>query len=122
MSISVREVTKLYGAQKALDNVSFEVKTGEIVGFLGPNGAGKSTLMRMLATITKPNRGKLRRDATSEISRRSMIISRIHKPVKPKTPNIAAFRLEPVPVPMVMGMNMEIGISKTSPREGFVRL
>jgi ABC-2 type transport system ATP-binding protein len=48
MSIVVQGVTKLYGEQKALDNVSFEVKTGEIVGFLGPNGAGKSTMMKII--------------------------------------------------------------------------
>jgi len=48
MSIVVRQVTRLYGEQKALDNVSFEVKTGEIVAFLGPNGAGKSTMMKII--------------------------------------------------------------------------
>jgi ABC-2 type transport system ATP-binding protein len=48
MSIVVQGVTKLYGEQKALNNVSFEVKTGEIVGFLGPNGAGKSTMMKII--------------------------------------------------------------------------
>lgn len=48
MSILVEGVSKLYGKQKALDNVSFEVKTGEIVGFLGPNGAGKSTMMKII--------------------------------------------------------------------------
>ena len=48
MSILVGGVTKLYGDQKALDNVSFEVKTGEIVGFIGPNGAGKSTMMKII--------------------------------------------------------------------------
>ena len=48
MSIVVQGVTKLYGEQKALDNISFEVKTGEIVGFLGPNGAGKSTMMKII--------------------------------------------------------------------------
>lgn len=48
MSIVVENVTKLYGSQKALDNVSFEVQTGAIVGFLGPNGAGKSTMMKII--------------------------------------------------------------------------
>lgn len=48
MSIVVQEVTKLYGSQKALENVSFGVKTGEIVAFLGPNGAGKSTMMKII--------------------------------------------------------------------------
>jgi ABC-2 type transport system ATP-binding protein len=48
MSIIIQNVTKLYGEQKALNNVSFEVKTGEIVGFLGPNGAGKSTMMKII--------------------------------------------------------------------------
>lgn len=48
MSILVKGVTKLYGEQRALDDVSFEVKTGEIVAFLGPNGAGKSTMMKII--------------------------------------------------------------------------
>jgi ABC-2 type transport system ATP-binding protein len=48
MSIEVQEVTKRYGDQKALDKISFGIKTGEIVGFLGPNGAGKSTMMKII--------------------------------------------------------------------------
>lgn len=48
MSIEVKGITKLYGQQKALDNVSFSVATGEIVGFIGPNGAGKSTMMKII--------------------------------------------------------------------------
>ncbi len=48
MSISVSQVSKLYGSQKALDQISFEIGTGELVGFLGPNGAGKSTMMKII--------------------------------------------------------------------------
>jgi ABC-2 type transport system ATP-binding protein len=59
MSIVVQGVTKLYGEQKALDNVSFEVKTGEIVGFLGPNGAGKSTMMKIITGFIPASSGSV---------------------------------------------------------------
>jgi ABC-2 type transport system ATP-binding protein len=58
MSIEVQNISKSYGAQKALDNVSFSIKKGEIVGFLGPNGAGKSTLMKILTTYINADEGK----------------------------------------------------------------
>src|SRR5271169_1555179 len=48
MSIEVKDRTKIYGEQKAVDSISFTVGKGEIVGFLGPNGAGKSTTMKIL--------------------------------------------------------------------------
>lgn len=57
MSIEVQAVSKYYGAQKALDAVSFSVQKGEIVGFLGPNGAGKSTLMKILTTYLNADEG-----------------------------------------------------------------
>ncbi|GAK92892.1 ABC transporter [Nonlabens ulvanivorans] len=57
MSIEVQNISKNYGSQKALDEVSFSIKSGEIVGFLGPNGAGKSTMMRILTTYLNPNEG-----------------------------------------------------------------
>ncbi len=57
MSIVVQEVTKLYGEQKALDNVSFEVETGKIVGFIGPNGAGKSTMMKIITGFLPASSG-----------------------------------------------------------------
>jgi ABC-2 type transport system ATP-binding protein len=57
MSIEVNQISKSYGAQKALDQVSFSIKKGEIVGFLGPNGAGKSTLMKILTTYISADNG-----------------------------------------------------------------
>src|SRR4051812_20616228 len=55
--IAVRELTKLFGAQKAVDNLSFEIPAGQIVGFLGPNGAGKSTTLKMLTGMIEPTSG-----------------------------------------------------------------
>jgi ABC-2 type transport system ATP-binding protein len=59
MSIAVRNLTKLYGDQKAVDNISFDVKTGEILGFLGPNGAGKTTTMKIITCYMPPTSGKV---------------------------------------------------------------
>ncbi len=58
MSIIAENISKSYGNQKALNNVSFSIKKGEIVGFLGPNGAGKSTMMKILTTYIKSFDGK----------------------------------------------------------------
>lgn len=57
MSIEVNSISKSYGTQKALDEISFSIKKGEIVGFLGPNGAGKSTLMKILTTYLLADSG-----------------------------------------------------------------
>ncbi len=57
MSIQVKGLTRLYETQKAVDNISFEVKKGEITGFLGPNGAGKSTTMKMITGYLPPTSG-----------------------------------------------------------------
>ena len=57
--ISVENVTKWYGPTLAVDCVSFQVKTGEIVGFLGPNGAGKSTVLKMISTWLPPTKGRI---------------------------------------------------------------
>ena len=57
MSIQVIGLTKIYGEQKAVDGISFELKKGEIVGFLGPNGAGKSTTMKMITGYLPPTDG-----------------------------------------------------------------
>lgn len=58
MSIEVLNISKNYGEQKALDQISFSIKKGEIVGFLGPNGAGKSTLMKILTTYISSDEGE----------------------------------------------------------------
>ncbi|MGM0407385.1 MAG: gliding motility-associated ABC transporter ATP-binding subunit GldA [Bacteroidota bacterium] len=58
MSIQVKDLTKIYGKQKAIDQISFEIKTGEIVGFVGPNGAGKSTTMKILTGFIPPTSGE----------------------------------------------------------------
>ena len=57
MSISVNNLTKNYGAQKALNNISFKAEQGEIVGFLGPNGAGKSTTMKIITGYLQADEG-----------------------------------------------------------------
>ncbi|MEY2916575.1 MAG: gliding motility-associated transporter ATP-binding subunit GldA [Bacteroidota bacterium] len=57
MSITVNNLSKIYGAQKAVNNISFTVTKGEIVGFLGPNGAGKSTTMKMITGYLKADTG-----------------------------------------------------------------
>jgi len=62
MSIQVENLTKTYGLQKAVDNISFEINTGEIVGFLGPNAAGKTTTMRMITCYMAPTSGTIRLD------------------------------------------------------------
>jgi len=58
-SIVVENLTKKYGDQKAVDDISFDVKPGEVVGFLGPNGAGKSTTMRMITCYMAPTDGSI---------------------------------------------------------------
>ncbi|HKK11472.1 MAG TPA: ATP-binding cassette domain-containing protein, partial [Flavobacteriaceae bacterium] len=58
MSIEVAHVSKVYGHQKALNDVSFKIDKGEIVGFLGPNGAGKSTMMKILTTYINATEGE----------------------------------------------------------------
>src|SRR5690554_982942 len=58
MSIEVKNITKTYGEQKALDNISFSIEKGEVVGFLGPNGAGKSTMMKILTAYIPATKGE----------------------------------------------------------------
>ncbi len=57
MNISVQNLTKEYGPQKAVDGISFQVKSGEVLGFLGPNGAGKTTTMKIITCYMAPSNG-----------------------------------------------------------------
>jgi len=60
MDIIVENLTKIYGTQRAVDNISFKVHTGEVLGFLGPNGAGKTTTMKAITSFLVPNSGTIR--------------------------------------------------------------
>lgn len=76
MSVSVESITKYYGSQKALDEVSFIVNPGQVVGFLGPNGAGKSTMMKIISCFLPQSAGKVTvdgfdvRDESVEVRKR----------------------------------------------------
>lgn len=75
MSVIVSHLTKTYGEQKAVDDISFSVDSGEVVGFLGPNGAGKSTTMKIATGFIPPNNGTVNiegldiQDNTIEVKR-----------------------------------------------------
>lgn len=57
MSVTVQNLTKIYGTQRAVDDISFEARPGEVLGFLGPNGAGKTTTMKVITTFIPPDEG-----------------------------------------------------------------
>lgn len=59
MDIIVENLTKIYGTERAVDNISFKVHTGEVLGFLGPNGAGKTTTMKAITSYLVPNKGEI---------------------------------------------------------------
>jgi ABC-2 type transport system ATP-binding protein len=75
-AIEVENLTKVYGDLKAVDNISFKVKKGEVFAFLGPNGAGKTTTVEMIETIRSPTRGRIKvlgqdvKKSTKEIKER----------------------------------------------------
>src|SRR5690606_17413804 len=76
MTLQIRSLTKIYGRQRAVDNISFEVGRGEIVGFLGPNGAGKSTTMKIATTYLPPTSGSVHVEGM-DVSRHPQKIKRI---------------------------------------------
>ncbi len=65
MNIKIENLTKTYGHQKAVDHISFQVKTGEILGFLGPNGAGKTTTMKIITQFIEADTGEVYIDGKS---------------------------------------------------------
>src|SRR3990170_7858191 len=67
MSITVRNLTKLYGEEKAVNDISFDVNTGEILGFLGPNGAGKTTTMKIITCYMPQSSGSVEVDGLSTL-------------------------------------------------------
>jgi len=75
MAITVRNLTKYYGPEKAVDDISFDVNTGEILGFLGPNGAGKTTTMKIITCYMPPTSGTVQVDGFS-IEERSLDVRR----------------------------------------------
>lgn len=87
--ISVKNVTKIYGSQKALDDVSFEIGTGKVIGFLGPNGAGKSTMMKIL-TCYIPQTSGLASVGGFDVNEQSIEVKKIvgylpeHNPLYPE--------------------------------------
>ena len=66
--IEVKHLTKRFGHNTAVDNISFTVKKGEVLGFLGPNGAGKSTTMRMITGYIPPTDGKISVDGADVVN------------------------------------------------------
>jgi ABC-2 type transport system ATP-binding protein len=77
MSIIVENLTKKYGEQKAVNDISFKIETGEVVGFLGPNGAGKSTTMKMITCFMAPTIGNITVDDISVNEGQSLIKKKI---------------------------------------------
>ena len=71
MSITVENISKTFGSQKALNNISFSIGKGEVVGFLGPNGAGKSTMMRILTTYHSADSGSAEVNGYNVISKKN---------------------------------------------------
>jgi ABC-2 type transport system ATP-binding protein len=75
--INLSSVTKTFGEKKAVDNIFFKAKKGEIIGFLGPNGAGKTTTMRLILGYLKPSEGEILVDNHNPIEDRVAVVKKI---------------------------------------------
>src|SRR6056297_4044532 len=93
MDIVVDNLTKTYGPQKAVDDISFKVRTGEVLGFLGPNGAGKTTTMRAITCSLAPDNGNISIGGDTTSEKPDLVKSRIgylpeHNPLYEEMPVI----------------------------------
>ncbi|MDX2189861.1 MAG: gliding motility-associated ABC transporter ATP-binding subunit GldA [Bacteroidota bacterium] len=77
MSIEIKGLVKIYNQQRAVDNISFIAKNGEVLGFLGPNGAGKSTTMKIITGFLTPNAGSVEVDGYSVLTQSMEVKRRI---------------------------------------------
>lgn len=77
MKIEIKNLTKIFGSSKAVDNLSFSFQSGEVIGFVGPNGAGKTTTMRIMATIDEPTSGDVLLDGVSVVDYPEQVRCRI---------------------------------------------
>lgn len=77
IAASLQNVCKTFDKASVVDDLSFEIKTGEMFGLLGPNGAGKSTTIRMLTTLTRPSQGRIQVAGYDVVQQRSQVKSRI---------------------------------------------
>lgn len=77
MSVKVTNLSKHYGKQKAVDNISFEISSGEVVGFLGPNGAGKSTTMKMITGFVEADKGQVEVSGIDSLKQNSLAKEKI---------------------------------------------
>lgn len=71
--LEVSHLSKRYGRTRGVDDVSFEAEKGSIVGLVGPNGAGKSTLLKMLATVLRPNGGRILLDGRDAVAQATTV-------------------------------------------------
>ncbi|HEY4787362.1 MAG TPA: ATP-binding cassette domain-containing protein [Bacteroidales bacterium] len=117
MNIVVKNLTKKYGPQKAVDDISFEVKTGEILGFLGPNGAGKTTTMKAIVSYISPNSGTIEVGGISVLSNADEIKKFIgylpeNNPLYEDMPVLDYLyfvaELQNIPVPRIKGRILEM--------------
>jgi ABC-2 type transport system ATP-binding protein len=90
--LEVKNLTKKFGNFLAVDNISFNIKEGEIVGLLGPNGAGKTTTIDMLLSLTKPTSGEIRMFGLDFMKNREKILKDMNFPYLCNSPGIKVLR------------------------------